>query len=181
MTSEMLSAEKYLRIINDRGKRQLPLKRQGNTLPSNQRGNSFSCAKIKYMKDGSHKDELRHIEVAIERDGKPPLVAKCGEFPLRFDNDAVIKDKIPPYVVAGGHSELTRRLLANVCELCHTEGPVQGHHVRSVKDIRRRWQKKQEIPEWVAFIMERRRKTVFVCEPCHQKITQGKYDGKRIR
>jgi hypothetical protein len=29
--------------------------------------------------------------------------------------------------------------------------------------------------------MERRRKTVFVCNPCHQKITQGKYGGKRIR
>lgn len=136
---------------------------------------------IKYMKDGSHKDELRHIEVAIERDGKPSLAAKCGEFPLRYDRDAVIKDKIPPYVIAGGHSELTRRLLANVCELCDAKGSVQGHHVRSVKDIRRRWQKKKEIPEWVAFIMERRRKTVFVCETCHQKITQGRYDGKRIR
>ena len=36
-----------------------------------------------YYHNGEHPNEWRHIRITIQRDEKPPLIAKCGETPLR--------------------------------------------------------------------------------------------------
>jgi Type II intron maturase/Bacterial sugar transferase len=56
-------------------------------------------------------------EARIERDGKPPLVARFGGIPLVRDKKTVITDRIPARIPAP-RKELLTRLLARRCELC---------------------------------------------------------------
>jgi group II intron reverse transcriptase/maturase len=134
----------------------------------------------RYYQDGIHPNEWRHIQVTIERDGKPPLVAKCGETPLRTRKTAYSKDTVPLRVIAGTKSELLTRLLKNECELCGQTADLEAHHVNKLKNLRKKWQGKRQKPQWVQFMIARRRKTVVVCRTCHQQITSGTYDGPKV-
>lgn len=126
--------------------------------------------------------EQTHIAVIIEREGKHSLIAKCGEKSLkRCKPDYLADDIVPPYVVQSTRSELVERLLKEECELCGRKGPLQGHHVRKLADLKRQWQGKKAKPKWVERMIALRRKTLFLCPECHQQITFGKYDGKRVR
>ena len=125
--------------------------------------------------------EWSHIRVTIEREGKKPLVTKCGETPLRTrKTDYAIGDKLPPKVTFNSRSELVTRLVKGECELCGHHADLEAHHVNSLKNLRKRWQGRVEKPAWVQSMIAKRRKTVVVCHPCHQQITHGKYDGMRI-
>jgi group II intron reverse transcriptase/maturase len=134
----------------------------------------------KYYRNGADADEWRHIQVSIVREGKPPLVAKCGEKPLRKQSMSYSKDKIPLPVIAGTKSELLTRLLKGKCELCGQTANLEAHHVNKLKNLRKRWQGRRQKPQWVQFMIARRRKTIVVCQPCHQKITTGRYDGPKV-
>jgi hypothetical protein len=134
----------------------------------------------RYYHEGIGPDEWCHIRVTIEREGRKPLVAKCGETPLRTQKTTYTKDKIPPKVIAGTRSELLTRLLQGECELCGQTTQLEAHHVNKLKDLRKRWQGKQEKPQWVQNMIARRRKTIVVCHDCHQAITHGRYDGQRV-
>jgi hypothetical protein len=90
------------------------------------------------------------------------------------------KDKIPLPVIAGTKSELLTRLLKGKCELCGQTANLEAHHVNKLKDLRKRWQGRRQKPQWVQFMIARRRKTIVVCQPCHQKITGGRYDGPKV-
>lgn len=68
--------------------------------------------------------------------------------------------------------ELLQRLLADRCELCGSRVRVQVHHVRGLKDLRRRGRAQK--PEWARTMSARRRKTLVVCERCHKDIHAGK-------
>lgn len=133
----------------------------------------------KYYVPRRTKNELRHMAVSVEREDKAPLTVRCGETNLRTNPKGMLRDEIPPYVF-GGWNELSRRLMASQCELCGCKGRTQGHHIRRLKDIRQRYGSK-ELPSWAEFMLARNRKTVFVCFQCHQDITHGRYDGKRVR
>lgn len=90
--------------------------------------------------------------------------------------------KCPPFTILGRQRELTRRLLAEECECCGTINvPLEGHHVNKLADLKRRWQGRKYKPEWVKWMIGRRRKTIFVCRPCHEDITYGRYDGTKLR
>jgi hypothetical protein len=134
----------------------------------------------KYYRDGSHPNEWRHIEVTVERKGKRPLVAKCGETPLRTHPTTYSKDNIPLPVIFGTKSELLTRLVKGECELCGRTADLEAHHVNKLKNLQKRWQGKRAKPQWVQFMLARRRKTLVVCQPCHTKITHGKYDGEHL-
>lgn len=134
----------------------------------------------RYYHDRTHPDEWRHIRVTIPRAGKSSLIAKCGETPLRTRKTSYTKDSIPLPVIAGTKSELLTRLLKGECELCGREADLEAHHVNKLKNLHKRWQGRREKPPWVQFMIARRRKTIVVCQTCHQKITHGKYDGQRI-
>lgn len=134
----------------------------------------------RYYRNGIDHLEWRHIQVVVERENAPPLVAKCGETPLRTRKTSYISDKIPPQVIAGTTSELLTRLLAGKCELCHRMANLEAHHVNKLKSLRKRWQGKRSKPKWVEHMIARRRKTIVVCHECHQQITHGRYDGQRV-
>lgn len=127
--------------------------------------------------------ERNHIQVTVERLDKPPLIAKCGEKPLKYRPNATYgPDKIQPFVPLGQRRELTKRLLAEECEVCGaTNIPLEGHHINKLSELERRWQGRQQKPEWVRWMLSRRRKTIFVCRPCHLDITYGRYDGASFR
>jgi group II intron reverse transcriptase/maturase len=134
----------------------------------------------KYFRDGAYPDEWKHIQVTVERDGRLSLVAKCGETPLRKRSITYSKDAIPLPVIAGTKSELLTRLLKGKCELCGQTANLQAHHVNKLKNLRKRWQGRRQKPQWVQFMIARRRKTIVVCQSCHQKITGGRYNGPKV-
>lgn len=124
-----------------------------------------------------------HLYVQIDRPEKEPLIARCGEQSLKHrPNATYANDEIPPFTILGRQRELTRRLLAEECECCGTINvPLEGHHVNKLADLKQRWQGRKHKPEWVKWMIGRRRKTIFVCRPCHEDITYGRYDGTKFR
>ena len=61
-----------------------------------------------------------------------------------------------------------QRLLAKKCELCGAEGSCQVHHVRKLADLNQPG--RSEKPLWVKRMAARRRKTLVVCQSCHEAI-----------
>jgi group II intron reverse transcriptase/maturase len=98
---------------------------------------------------------------------KKPLVARFGGIELRRQKDAVINDR-PPEVYNSLRSEIVQRLLADQCELCGSEDNCEVHHVRKLADLDQPGQK--EKPLWAKRMAARRRKTLVVCQKCHEDI-----------
>jgi group II intron reverse transcriptase/maturase len=139
-----------------------------------------SHLKYKHRSQGSH--ERTHYRVVVERDGKPPLMAKCGELPLRTHKPSYINDNQNEFEIRWERrSELVARLLKDECELCGAKGNIEVHHVNKVSNIRRKWEGRKAKPKWVEYVIARNRKTVMVCHDCHKQITHGRYDGKKVR
>jgi group II intron reverse transcriptase/maturase len=119
-------------------------------------------------------------EVPNPNNPDKPLRTFMGGIPLRihktpsFDVDT-IKWK-PKY----GRNELTKRLLANTCELCGSTEQVQGHHINSIKKLRQQY-RNRDLPNWVVSMSARNRNTLMVCKDCHNEIHAGRYDGKKVQ
>lgn len=63
-----------------------------------------------------------------------------------------------------GRTEFEQRLLANKCEACgSTEGQMEVHHVRKLKDLK----KKHNLTYLDRIMIERNRKTLVLCYKCH--------------
>ena len=136
---------------------------------------------LRYKHRSKTNKERTHLQVVIERKSKPPLVAKCGELPLRTRKPSYVVDNIAAYEASWNRrSELVTRLLKEECELCGAKGDIEAHHANKVSNIRRKWQGRKNKPKWVEYMIARNRKTVMVCQSCHQQITHGKYDGKKV-
>ncbi|MCH8242689.1 MAG: maturase [Planctomycetes bacterium] len=134
------------------------------------------------------RDEQGHricgvIGVTIERDGKKPLVATFGGFPIKRErNVATISDFSLDrawYRYSTDRSELVQRLIFNRCELCGAEGNVETHHIRKLKDLDKPGRRPKA--PWERFMSSRRRKTIVVCQKCHAAIHGGRYDGTSLR
>ena len=80
---------------------------------------------------------------------------------------------------ASARSEVVDRLLNETCELCGAEGPVQMHHIRKLADLNKPGRKPKA--EWEKAMIARKRKTLAVCENCHNDIHAGRYDGTSLR
>lgn len=111
------------------------------------------------------------LEVRVERDGKPPLVARWGGISLAWKIDTELEDRPPPFWSANT-TELVQRLLADECELCGSRDDVQVHHIRALKDLDRKG--RSEKPLWVKVMAARRRKTLVLCHRCHVDIHAGR-------
>ena len=109
------------------------------------------------------------LVVIQERGGeKKPLVAMFGGISLAWKKDAILND-CPPVVYNSVRSEIVQRLLAQKCEHCGSEeGPFEVHHVRRLADLDRPG--RNDHPLWVKRMASRRRKTLVVCNRCHQDI-----------
>jgi group II intron reverse transcriptase/maturase len=109
------------------------------------------------------------LVVTRERgEGKKPLTAMFGGISLTWKKGAILNDR-PPAVYNSVRSEIVQRLLAQTCENCGSEdGPFEVHHIRRLVDLDRPGQ--TERPIWVKRMASRRRKTLVVCNRCHQDI-----------
>ena len=116
--------------------------------------------------------KMKCFEVTIERPGKEPLVARFGGIRLKRQPFLEIIDR-PQDADRHGYktSELIARLLADTCELCGSKEEIQVKHVRKLADLNVKGQK--ERPTWIRVMSARRRKTLAVCEKCHQAIHAG--------
>lgn len=111
------------------------------------------------------------LEVVIPRQDKKPLVARFGGIALRRQSTAILEDKAPANL-SGKRSQLIRRLLADQCELCGSQGPLEVHHIRKLANLRKVGRKEQ--PKWMQRMIAMRRKTLVVCADCHDLIHAGK-------
>lgn len=110
------------------------------------------------------------LEVTVTREGKKPLVARFGGLSLTRDRHATISD-LSDTNMRPPRSELLKRLLAEMCELCGSTDDVQVHHIRALKDLKQAG--KKERPLWQQVMAARQRKTLVVCRVCHTAIHQG--------
>jgi hypothetical protein len=96
-----------------------------------------------------------------------------GGIPLRtvkFGTGRLNDDR---YVSYEYRSDLIQRLKANECELCGSTKDCEVHHVRKLKDLKKRWAGRNTKPDWVKRMIAMRRKTLVVCYNCHRKIHKG--------
>jgi group II intron reverse transcriptase/maturase len=115
------------------------------------------------------------FEATVERaGGRQPLVARYGGIPLRWQKKAVLQDRHPARAV--GPKELVTRLLANRCEICERSENVQVHHIRKLADLNKLGQ--TDKPVWAAIMAKRRRKSLVVCQHCHDDIHTGQPPAK---
>ena len=123
------------------------------------------------------------LRFETERPGKDPLVATFGGISfvkksegmgaIDFDHDVAWFKGFNP------RSEAVQRLLAEKCELCGGDGPLEAHHVRKLADLNRPG--RGPMPEWKKLMHSRKRKTLMVCEGCHDSIHSGRHDGISLR
>jgi group II intron reverse transcriptase/maturase len=111
------------------------------------------------------------IAVTIAREGKEPLKTHFGGIPLIRNPKAVIED-LSTTNRRPTRSELVKRLLADVCEICGATSNIEVHHIHALKDLKVKGQR--EKPLWMQIMAARRRKTLMVCKSCHDKIQYGK-------
>lgn len=132
----------------------------------------------KYQTTMKTKDgEYKVLQVTVERENKKPLIAYFGGTKLAYNKNATIVET--PVKIFNTRSQLIDRLWNNTCELCGAYGNIEMHHVKKLKDLRKDGRK--EKPEWMKRMIAMNRKTLAVCESCHDEIHAGKYDGKKVR
>jgi hypothetical protein len=103
--------------------------------------------------------------------GKKPLVARFGGIPLTRQRTAIMTD-LKPNMAITKRNELIHRLLAGRCELCEGKAGLQVHHIRKLADLNKPGRPQR--PSWVYLMAKRKRKTLVVCEQCHQDIHAGR-------
>ena len=68
-------------------------------------------------------------------------------------------------------------VLANECEMCGSREDVQVHHVRALRDLNVKGQRRK--PKWVEIMAARRRKTLVVCRTCHLNAHDGSWKPRK--
>jgi group II intron reverse transcriptase/maturase len=115
---------------------------------------------------------MKCLKVTVEREnGKKSLVTYFGGIPLRRRNEAVLHDQVPR-MFDRTRSELVTRLLADTCEMCGNTENIEVHHIRKLADLN--IEGRAEKPAWVKRMAARRRKTLVVCQDCHDAIHAGR-------
>ena len=117
----------------------------------------------------------------IPKPKKPGEVYKtmCGEVSFQAGTfQTKVYDELwrPSY----DSNELVKRLTAQSCELCGSEGKCEVHHIRKLNDLQKRWEGRKNKPDWIKLMIQRRRKTLVLCRECHTKVHAGKHDGHKI-
>jgi hypothetical protein len=106
------------------------------------------------------------FEAHKHRPGSQPLVARFGEIPLKRQKHAVTRDHVTAQT-AYPRKELVGRLRKGRCELCQHAGTVQVHQVRKLADLAASGPNR---PQWMNVMAHMRRKTLVVCQQCHDII-----------
>jgi group II intron reverse transcriptase/maturase len=106
------------------------------------------------------------FEASIVRGSRKPLVARFGGIALKRQKTAVITDR-QPHRPLYPHKELIKRLLKGKCELCGQVDGIEVHHIHRLADLVKAG---ADQPVWIQAMVKRRRKTLVVCDGCHQQI-----------
>jgi group II intron reverse transcriptase/maturase len=86
---------------------------------------------------------------------------------------SVVVDEVPLTArITTRSTELVRRLEARQCEYCGARGKCEVHHVRKLKDAKKR-RNGAEPALWQRMMMARNRKTLILCEKCHDRLHAG--------
>jgi len=103
----------------------------------------------------------------IRGNGKKPLTARFGGIPLVQNKEAILVDQVTP-PIRYERKEVVRRLIASKCELCSIKDDnCVVHQVRKLKDLTDLGKQR---PYWAQIMLQRRRKTLIVCQSCHHAI-----------
>lgn len=79
-------------------------------------------------------------------------------------------DDIPHVYRNLNSTSLISRLKAGKCEWCGAENvPIEMHHVRKIKELKGK-------AIWEIVMIGRKRKTMALCQMCHDKLHAGKLD-----
>jgi len=117
------------------------------------------------------------LKVVINRGpDKPPLTARFGGVPLRWNTWVAIRDTVEP--IWSGRSEVVQRLLKTTCEVCGAPATLEAHHIRKLADIQKGG--RRDKPKWMQIMIARRRKTLMICQKCHNAMHYGRYDGPAL-
>lgn len=134
---------------------------------------------LKYKTTYTNQDgTYKVLEVVVPRkEDKPPLVARFGGVTLKWNRWAAINEAqtIP---IWSKRSEVVERLLAQQCELCGGTERIEVHHIRKLSDLQAKGQTSK--PEWVKRMAARRRKSLIVCQSCHNAIHSGHYNSAAL-
>lgn len=110
------------------------------------------------------------LQVQLPRKEKEPLTATWGGIPLKWDIRATLEER--PSRMHPGRSELERRLLTGTCEYCGSTEDVEMHHVRAMKYLHEYPGRPK--PEWVKRMIALKRKTIPLCQTCHDDLHAGR-------
>lgn len=113
---------------------------------------------------------LRCVSVVQQRVGKKPLVARFGGLSLKRQTTAILKDRVP--IRRPRRTELVKRFLAAVCEVCNATRNIEVHHIHKLADLNRKG--RRELPDWAKLMQSRKRKTLILCSSCHDAIHAGR-------
>lgn len=143
------------------------------TLAAKHRSNvGAQAARYRSMVVGADGIRRQCIAVTIEREGKPPRVARFGGLPLKRQREAVLDDH--PAEARAKYSELEHRVRANRCEVCGSAEAVEVHHIHKLPEPHRKDGRKR--PAWKQLMINRQRKTLVLCRVCHVKLHHGQFD-----
>ena len=117
------------------------------------------------------KRKVLQVVVPKQDKSKKPLVATWGGILLSWNIKAIIEDR-PLKVRWKGQSELVRRLLVEYCELCGHNEKLEVHHIRAMKDLHE-YSGRQK-PSWMRRMRALQRKTLVLCETCHDDVQYGR-------
>jgi group II intron reverse transcriptase/maturase len=108
-------------------------------------------------------------EVEIDRTdkGKKPLKTHFGGISVKRQSSIKVADvSLEPRF--NSRSDLLTRLMADKCEMCGCDGPVEVHHINALKNVHKRGRKRR--PAWMVRMSAMIRKTLIVCKECHVAI-----------
>jgi hypothetical protein len=150
------------------------------TLASKHKSSTTKMAKKYKTILNTENGQYKCFEVVVPREGKKPLVARFGGFPIRHQKRVVgINDNAHEHTrFFKEQNELVKRLLAHQCEICGSEENCEVHHVKGMASLRYRDGRPKEDP-WTRRMVELRRKTLVVCRKCHNQIHAGKLSKMR--
>lgn len=145
------------------------------TLAGKHRSSTTKIAKKYKTVINTQDGQYKCFEVTVPREGKKPLVARFGGFPIRHQKRVVaLKDNAyEPTRFFQERNELIKRLLANQCEVCQSTENCEVHHINRMRSLRYKDGRPKNDP-WTRRMVELQRKTLVVCRKCHNLIHAGK-------
>lgn len=136
--------------------------------------NKYRCKKREIITGlKSRNDYVLRYEVKGERKGRVVFQIKHIKRKPQQVKDAYPKET---NYLTTNTSELVRRMAAEICEYCGaTERPYEVHHVRKLKDLK----EKKHLSYWEKVMIARERKTLVLCQECHDLLHAGKLPDRR--